>query len=277
MAGTAVEPRRTAGGIGYRALGSGPVVLLLHGLGSSSWSWRHQLADLAPDHHAVAWDAPGYGTSIDPDEGWSVGDYAVALAGFVAELELSEVHLVGHSMGGVIALTFCREHQNVLSSLMLVDSYCGGASRPASDSARVLRRIEGFKTHSREEFARLRVQNLLGPDASEALVEEAVRIMSGLRSPAYEIANLALLEADVREVLAEVRVPTSVVCGEHDSVTPVDESRRLADGIPGAVLSVLPGAGHLANQEQPERFNSLLRSHLESAARQVPTTKSKGG
>jgi pimeloyl-ACP methyl ester carboxylesterase len=250
-------------------------VLLLHGLGSSSWSWRHQLADLAPDYHVVAWDAPGYGHSIDPDEGWSVGDYAEALAGFVAELELGDVHLVGHSMGGVIALAFCREHQDVLSSLVLADSYCGGGSRPTSDSSRVERRIEDFRTHSREQFARLRVPSLLGPEVSEALVEEAVRIMSEVRSPAYEIANLALLAADVRDVLAEVRVFTSVVCGEHDSVTPVDESRRLAEGIPGAVLSILPGAGHLTNQEQPERFNTLLRSHLQSAARQVPTAKSK--
>jgi pimeloyl-ACP methyl ester carboxylesterase len=238
-------------------------------------SWRHQLADLATDHHVVAWDAPGYGQSIDPEEGWTIGDYAEALAGFVAELELGDVHLVGHSMGGVIALAFCREHQDVVSSLVLADTYCGGASRPGSDSARVFRRIEDFKTHSREQFARLRVPNLLGPDASGTLFEEAVRIMTEVRSPAYEIANLALLGADVSDVLPELRVPTSVVCGEHDAVTPIAESRRLADGISGAVLTVVPGAAHLANQEQPERFNALLRSHL-ATARQIPTAKSEG-
>jgi pimeloyl-ACP methyl ester carboxylesterase len=277
VAGTAVEARRTAGGIGYRAVGSGPSVLLLHGLGSSSWSWRHQLADLAPDHHMIAWDAPGYGESIDPDEGWSIDDYAAALADFIAELRLCDVHLIGHSMGGVIALAFCREHQDVLGSLMLVDSYCGGASRPTPDTARVQRRIEDFRTHSREQFARLRVPNLLGPQASPALFEEAVRIMSAVRDPAYEVANLALLGADVSDVLAEVRVPTSVVCGEHDSVTPVAESRRLADGIPGAVLTVVPGAGHLVNQEQPRPFNTLLRSHLELVARQAQAAKSNRG
>jgi pimeloyl-ACP methyl ester carboxylesterase len=249
---------------------------MLHGIGSSSLSWRHQLANLGTDHHLVAWDAPGYGQSIDPGEGWTINDYAEAVADFVSELGLRDVHLVGHSMGGVIALAFCREHPELLSSLVLADSYCGGASRPASDSVRVHRRIEDFRTHSRDEFARLRVPNLLSPDASEAVFEDAVRIMTELRSPAYEIANRALLGADVTDVLSDVRVPTSIVCGEHDAVTPIADSQRLADGIPGAVFTVVPGAGHLANQEQPEQFNALLRSHLETAVRQIPTAKSEG-
>jgi pimeloyl-ACP methyl ester carboxylesterase len=264
--GTGVERGRTRGGISYRAAGHGPPVVLLHGLGSTSLSWIAQLTGLADEYRMIAWDAPGYAESDDPEPGWSVDDYAERLQGFVVELALGHFHLVGHSMGGVVAIAYCRDRLRPVRSLFLSDTYGGGRSRAEpGEVERVERRLDEFRRLPREAFARRRVDNLLAPAAPPEVRKRAELAMAGLRSPAYEIANGALAAADIRPVLPTLRLPVTVVWGELDRVTPGAEGRCLADAVPEARTATIPAAGHLSNQEQPERYNDLLRSHLRAA------------
>ncbi len=250
----------------YEVVGEGEPVVFLHGIGSNSRSWRRQLEDFSDRFMAVAWDAPGYGGSIDPDHSWQMEDYAAALNTFLDDLQLDRIHLVGLSMGGVIAAEFCRLHQDRLRSLVLADTHRGGAAKepPEAQDRALEDRLTAFLVKSREEFARERVPRLLSPAASPHLIEDAVEIMKEVRSPGYEIAARALANSDVRDVLPKIHVPTLVACGEADIVCPPEEAERIAAAIPAARLEIIPNAGHLSNQERPTEFSDMVRHHISS-------------
>ena len=259
---------RTAHEITYEIAGQGEPIVFLHGIGSNSRSWRRQLEDFSDQYTAVAWDAPGYRGSIDPDHSWRMTDYAAALNTFLADLELDRIHLVGLSMGGVIASEFCRLHQDRLLSLVLADTHRGGAAKdpPKAQDRALNDRLTAFRTKSRDQFARERVPRLLSPEASPELINDAIDIMKEIRSPGYEIAAIALAESDVRDVLPKIRVPTLVICGELDRVCPPEEAERIAAAIPAAQLEIIPGAGHQSNQERPAEFNNAVRRHIISSS-----------
>lgn len=239
-------------------------MVLLHGVGSNSRSWLPQLTELATSYRLIAWDAPGYGESIDPKPGWRIPDYANALAALVDELDLATFHIVGHSMGGLVAVAFCSEDRARVRSLFMSDTYCGGGARAArGEPDRVALRLAEFRSVPREEFVRRRLDRLLAPASHEDVRKQAAEIMLEVRSPGYEIANEALAAADLRPLLSRLRVPTTVVCGELDAVTPRLEAEAIVATMPGARFNEIAGAGHLSNQEQPVLYNRLLRLHLE--------------
>jgi len=273
-----IDRRRAACGIAYRVAGDGSAAVFLHGLGSNSRSWLPQLTEFANSYRVIAWDAPGYGESLDPRTGWRIADYAAALAELVDELGLVTFHLVGHSMGGLIAIAFCSERPSRVRSLFLSDTYCGGRARAAQgDPDRVASRLAEFRSLPRDEFVQRRVDRLLAPASTGKIREQAAEIMREVRSPAYEIANEALAEADLRPVLPGLRVPTTIVCGEFDIVTPPRDAEQIVASVEGARFIPITGAGHLSNQEQPALYNRLLRLHLEETERTIGTPQEKGG
>lgn len=231
----------------------GTPVLLLHGIGGSHASFRAQLGALAWAHRVLAWDAPGYGASADPASAPGMSGYASAAASVLDE----PAHVVGVSWGGVIATRLAVEHPERVRSLTLADS-TRGSGRTADGAAAMLARAGELGRLGAEEFARRRAPRLLAPGAAPDLLDALVRIMSGVRLPGYRFAAEAMAETDHTGQLARIDVPTLVVVGEHDQVTGVAESRRLAEGIPGARLEVITAAGHAANQERPDEFNRLL-------------------
>jgi pimeloyl-ACP methyl ester carboxylesterase len=256
---------QTDHGLSYRLAGNGTAVVFLHGIGSSSRSWRQQLENLPDGYTKIAWDAPGYGGSADPEPSWRMADYAAALGEFLDDLGVDRVHLVGSSMGGVIAAEFCRYQQDRLYSLTLADTHRGGAAKDPEVQRRELdRRLTAFRELSREDFASQRAPRLLSPEAPPELLEEAVSIMEEVRSPGYETAAVALAESDVRDVLPTIAVPTLVLCGDFDRVTPPEEAQRIATAVQGARLEIIPSAGHLSNQENPSEFNRLVLEHVSS-------------
>jgi pimeloyl-ACP methyl ester carboxylesterase len=264
--------------ISYESEGSGHPLVLLHGIGSSARSWRAQVQGLSDIRRVIAWDAPGYGGSADPDPTWKMSDYARALLDFLDDLDLRRVDLVGLSFGGVVAAEFCRRHQERLSSLTLADTHQGGSAKNADAYRQKLyRRLQSFRCKRRDEFARERAPRLLSDFAPPDLVDDVAHIMEDVRSPGYEVAAYSLAEADVSDVLPKIYAPTLVLCGEFDQVTPPNEAEELAKAVPGARFEIVRGAGHLSNQEQPKRFNELLRRHVQAAQKmvQTPATSSR--
>lgn len=236
-----------------RAGSGGAPVLLLHGIGGSHASFRAQLDALASVHRVLAWDAPGYGASADPAAAPGMSGYARIAASVLDE----PAHVVGVSWGGVIATRLALEHPEAVRSLTLADS-TRGSGRTADGAAAMLARADDLARLGAEEFARRRAPRLLAPGAAPDLLDALVRIMSGVRLPGYRFAARAMAETDHTGLLARIGTPTLVVVGEHDQVTGVAESRRLAEAIPGARLEVIASAGHAANQERPNEFNRLL-------------------
>jgi 3-oxoadipate enol-lactonase len=251
------------GRVQYERAGSGPPLLLLHGIGSNSRSFRHQLSELCDAFDVIAWDAPGYGGSDDPplDSGLDYfADQAVAL---LDELNLSRAHLLGVSLGGVIAQLVYHRHPSRVQSLILVDTTPGGGAAPEPERAeRVRQRLDALSRLGPRGMAEQRAPHLVTSSAPVSLVAELVDIMSEVRSAGYRTAAIALGATDLTSQLSEIHAPTLVIHGEQDEVVPVATAQRLATAIPNARLLVLQNAGHVSNQEQPEAFNAAVRSFL---------------
>jgi 3-oxoadipate enol-lactonase len=272
-AGPATRPRVivTAAGtkeqpfarVHYERAGSGPPLLLLHGIGSNSRSFRHQLSELCDAFDVIAWDAPGYGRSGDPplDSGLDYfADQAVAL---LDELKIESAHVLGVSLGGVIAQLVYHRHPSRVSSLLLVDTTPGGGAIPEPErSERVRQRLDALERLGAQKIAEQRAPHLVSRLAPPSLVAELSDIMSEVRSAGYRTAAIALGATDLTSQLSAINVPTLVIHGEQDKVVPEATAHSLATAIPNARLLVLRNAGHVSNQEQPEAFNAAVRSFL---------------
>lgn len=251
--------------IHYERRGNGPGLLLLHGIGSNSRSFRHQLADLSDSWTVVSWDAPGYGRSDDPAKPFSLEDLADRAVDVLDEVEHEHAHVLGVSMGGVIAQLVFHRHRQRVRSLILADTNPGGGALPEPErSARVHQRLESLETLGARGMAEQRAPHLLRPAASPALLAEVTDIMAEVRPAGYRAAAVALGQTDLTPLLGAIDVPTLVIHGEQDSVVPAETGRMLAEAIPGARLVLIPDAGHVSNQEQPAAFNAAVRQFLVS-------------
>ena len=249
--------------IAYDRAGLGPELVLLHGIGSTPW--RHQFAALADEYTVIAWHAPGYGRSTDPDGDWTMAEYAGALKSFLDGLGIGRAHFLGQSWGGVLVQEFYREYGDRVRSLILSDTTLGGSATRTDAMDMLAVRLRAAATMTPAEFARVRAPQLLGPDAPPEVTEEVeAAIAQMVRQNGFRIAAIALAHADTRDVLPRVAVPTLVIVGEHDSVTPPAVGTQCIGEIPDARMAVIADSGHLSCIEQPGRYNSLVRDFLRS-------------
>lgn len=242
--------------------GSGPTVLCLHGIGSSSAAFSPQIDALAGELRFLAWDAPGYAGSADPDLPLDLDGYADAAAAVLRDRTDLPVHVLGVSWGGVIAVRLALRHPELIRSLVLVDSSRGSGQKP--EQAQAMRdRVSELERLGADDFARARGPRLVTADAPPELVDRVVVTMrDAVRLPGYACAAASMAATDLTAELADVRVPTLVLCGDGDTITGIPESQALAGGIPDAVFVTLRGAGHLANQQQPDSFNAWLSAFV---------------
>jgi pimeloyl-ACP methyl ester carboxylesterase len=239
----------------------GPLVLCLHGIGSSSAAFAPQTEALAAAHRTVAWDAPGYAGSADPEHGLTLDDYADTAAEVIRARD-TEAHVVGVSWGGVIALRLATRHPDLVASLTVADSTPGSGTSPEKAAA-MRARVPELESLGPRAFAQRRAPRLLSQDAPPELVRRVVDTMAdSIRLPGYASAAESMARTDLRGELHRVTAPTLVLCGEKDRITGPDASQVLAGGLHKTAYVIVKDAGHLANQEQPERFNAWLLSHL---------------
>lgn len=251
--------------LAYRRQGSGPPLILLHGGLSDSREWRRQLDSLSDEFTVVAWDAPGCGRSSDPPASFLLPDYADCLAAFIAGLELERPHVLGLSFGGGLALELYRRHPTVPRTLILASAYAGWAgSLPADEVAERLEGVLRGLELPRDELVRSLLPTLFAGDAPPERIEELRTILSDFHPAGVRAMAHAFAEADLREVLPTIAVPTLLLYGDADERSPLTVARDLHDRIPGAVLVVLPGAGHQGNVEAPDAFNAEVRAFLRA-------------
>jgi proline-specific peptidase len=254
--------------IAYRRAGSGDPLVLLHGgFGFDSRSWHPQFEALADEFSVVAWDAPGCGGSDDPPGWFRMSDYADCLAGFVTALGLSQPHVLGISFGGALALAFCARQPTMPRSLILAGAYAGWAGSLSPDEVRRrVQRISEEVTRRPEEWMPRYVAGMLTDTAPEKMVEQVLALTSDIRPAANLTMLRAMAEADLRDVLSRIDVPTLVLHGDRDARSPLTVGRELHERIPGSRLVVLPGVGHLSNMEAAEPFNRQVRAFLRAVS-----------
>lgn len=239
--------------------------MFLHGIGGNRRNWGTQLAFFAARYRAAAWDARGYGDSDDYEGPLEFSAFSIDLARVLDHLGVEKAHVVGLSMGGRIARDFAIGHPQRVRSLTLANTSPGFGALPPDKVKAFLdaRRAPLLAGATPAELAPELARKLAGPQASRAALDALIDSISRLHKESY----LKTLEASVTQdrdaPVERLQVPTLVVTSEHDSLYPPPVARAMAARIPGAELVEIPGAGHLSNLEQPERFNAALSAFLE--------------
>lgn len=249
--------------IAYRRAGNGPPLVLLHGGPLDSREWRQQIEGLSDQFTVVAPDTPGCGGSADPPATFRQRDYADSLVAFIGALGLERPHVLGLSFGSGLALELYLWYPNIPRTLILASAYAGwaGSLPPAEVEQRkkqVLRLIDG----SRDQFAREWIPTLLTESAPANLIDEVSAILADFHPAGQRILFSAFADADLRDVLPRIAVPTLLLYGEKDVRSPLSVANELHAKIPGSKLVVIPGVGHLADLEAADRFNAEVRKFL---------------
>lgn len=264
--------RTRLGTVGCDDTGAGEPVLLLHGYPHDRTLWAPQLAAPAAGFRYIAPDLPGFGQTerISPTSLDRWGDWTVSL---LDALGLESAVIGGLSLGGYLALAIARRHPSRVRGLVLADTRAGADSEEARGKrreAQALVRAEGPGA-----IAERAIIGMVGKTTRASRPEIVAALDTMMRRASVDAIVDALQvlmdRPDATRGLADITVPTLILCGDEDVLTPVDESRAMHAAILGSRLEVIPEAGHASNFERPEVFNRLLSDFLGATIRTGPT------
>ncbi|QUD84088.1 alpha/beta hydrolase [Gordonia polyisoprenivorans] len=273
----------------YRIAGSGPALLLIHGIGDNSSTWDEVIPMLAQHYTVIAPDLLGHGRSDKPRADYSVPAFANGMRDLLVVLGVTKVTVVGHSLGGGVAMQFCYQFPRFVERLVLVAA--GGVTREVNPALRLV-----TLPVVNEVLTLLRIPGVMPAlqGAAKALVslprlpgvpqeisprrtlndhEDLLRVLGDLADPHAQAAFLRTLRAVVdwrgqavtmldRCYLTE-RLPVLFVWGELDTVIPYEHALIGHSAIPHSELATFPGAGHFPFHDDPERFVQVITSFLE--------------
>jgi len=264
VAATAHARDLEVGGYAWRECGEGETVVLLHGLGGSRIAWDAQIASLSAHWRVAAWDMPGYGAAAPlPDEPLTFPALADTAAGWIRTLGAGCVHVVGISMGGMVAQYLAAWHPERVRSLALLSSSpkfgMDGTTAKSWRAGRLAPLDAGWEP---VEFAERVLRGIGGPNITSAAYESQRAAMARVTGRALRRSIDCLVTHDATALLPTITAPTLVMVGELDKETPLLYSQYLVDHLPNARLEVVPGVGHLLNAEAPDQVNRLLAEHF---------------
>lgn len=287
-----VEPRmvfRTVHGYrrAFRMAGSGPALLLIHGIGDNSSTWQELIPHLARKYTVIAPDLLGHGRSDKPRADYSVAAYANGMRDLLSVLGIDKVSVIGHSLGGGVAMQFAYQFPDRVERLVLVSS--GGVTKdvhpilrlismPMISDALKLLRVPGFMPAVKVTGAALGQLNRspLRPGSLLHDLDDLVRILAELPDPTAYEAYLRTLRAVVdwrgqvvtmldRSYLTE-NLPVQLIWGDQDTVIPVSHAYLAHSAMPDSRLEIFRGAGHFPFRDAPMRFLRVVEQFLESTA-----------
>ena len=246
--------------IAYERVGDGPPLVFVHGAAADSRMWEPQLAGLADDFTVVAWDEPGAGRSSVLPESFGLADFADGLAALLLALELGPAHVAGLSWGGTLILELYRRHPDLVTTLILMDTYAGWKGSLPEDEVRA--RVAGMHTMldaPAEEFDPT-LPGLFATDPPARFVPLLDAIAADVRPATIEHELTIMAETDLSDLLPQIAVPALLVWGMHDARSPLSVAHQFEATIPGPTLVVIERAGHMSNLERPEQVNDAVRA-----------------
>ena len=249
--------------IAYRRAGHGPALVLLHGAFSDSRTWTAQLDALSDEFTVIAWDAPGCGGSSDPPDTFGRNEYGTCLLRFLRAGKLDHPHVLGLSFGSVLALELQRRAPGLAASLVLASAYAGWVgSLPPDEAAARARHAWADVERPPAAWIGDYLPSFFAQSVSEQVLEKARAMLLDTRPAGLSAALRAFADADLRNVLPTIAVPTLLLDGEADQRAPLPVAEALHVQIPSSELVTLPGAGHDSNLEAPTAFNAAVRRFL---------------
>jgi pimeloyl-ACP methyl ester carboxylesterase len=265
----------------FRVAGSGPALLLIHGVGDNSSTWEAVHALLAQRFTVIAPDLLGHGESDKPRADYSLAAFANGMRDLLAVLGIKRVTVVGHSLGGGVAMQFAYQYPQLVERIVLVST--GGVTQDVSVGLRLAAMPMGS-----EALAMLRVPGalpalqLVGRAAGKVLgctkfgrdLPDGLRLLARLKEPAALSAFSRTLRAVVdghgqlvtmldRSYLMQ-SIPVQVIWGEDDLVIPVSHARIAHAAIPGSRLAIFANSGHMPHHDHPDRFVETLERFIDS-------------
>ena len=264
--------------IGYRSGGRGPALLLLHGITNSSETWERVAAPLAERFTVIAPDLLGHGESATPRGDYSLGAHASGARDLLTALGTERVTVVGHSLGGGIAMQFAYLFPERCERLVLVSS--GGLGRevhlllraaalPGADYVLPALTSAGLLSAGRGLGGLLRLLRVAPSEDLEVLARGFASLDNAGSRQAFLHTVRSVIEPGGQRVSAQDRLtlaallPTLIVWGERDTIIPVEHGSTAHDAMPGSRFEVFPDAGHMPHDADPERFAALLTEFCE--------------
>jgi 3-oxoadipate enol-lactonase len=243
-----------------RVSGAGAPLVLLHGYTTTAEFWREQIDAFSTGHRVIRPNLPGHGISPSPkDRAYTVDAYVADLERMFEQFALHDAVLVGLSMGGIVAQRFALKNPALLRALVLVDTTSHGFG-PDVQASSVFDAIDKLGI---AESSRLVAQRSFGASSSAALIEWAAHEVVQTPEFVAREAVASINAFDSRPQLARIAMPTLVMVGEEDAITPPASARELHARIPHSTLEVIEHAAHFPMLEQPQAFNRVLQRFIE--------------
>lgn len=252
--------------LSYERSGSGPPLLLIMGMSGTLRHWGEPLLEpLRQSFETIVYDHRGVGGSSRVQEPFTIGALAEDAAALLDALQIESAHVMGISMGGMVAQELAVSHPQRLRSLVLGCTYCGGPGS-ALTSEQVLRKLAEAMTSGDQDRA-IRAAWEANVSRGFAAVEQAwesflqIGREGAVAVPVIMEQMRAIAGHDTSGRLGQVRAPTLIVHGTEDEMLPVANAHAIAERIPEARLEIMQGVGHLFFWEEPERSAELVREH----------------
>jgi pimeloyl-ACP methyl ester carboxylesterase len=255
----------------YERAGSGEPLLMIQGMSGTHVAWGEPfLAPLRENFDVIAFDNRGIGLSAPIDGPFTIVEMAEDTAALMSELELESAHMVGISMGGMIAQALALAHPERLRSLTLGCTYCGGSGSQLMPEENARKLLAGLASGDRDKAIRASYEVNLSPafradeNRFAAFHEMATSVPAAKQT--IELQVQAIFGHDTSARLGEISTPTLIVHGTEDGVLPYPNGEMIASLMPAARFETLEGIGHMFWWEQPERSAELVREHALAAA-----------
>ena len=251
--------------IAYDDIGSGIPVAFIHGFPHNRSLWAPQVSGLLDRARCIAPDLRGFGDS-SRDGPFTIDQFADDVAVLLRTLGVSRAVVVGLSMGGYVAFSLWRRHRALVRGLVLADTRAGADTEEARSKRQAL--IEVARTRGSGAVADGQITGMIGKTTREkrpGMIDEVHRLLESASVEGIVGALEAMMaRVDSTPTLATIDVPTLVVVGSEDVLTPPSEAEILHEGIHNSRLEVIEQAGHVSNLERPAAFNHVLSEYLAS-------------
>jgi 3-oxoadipate enol-lactonase len=245
--------------------GQGEMVLFLHGIGGNKKNWKNNINFFSKNFLTVAWDTRGYGDSDDYNGELDFDNILDDLKKVIDFFKKTGAHIVGLSMGGQIATLFYDKYPNYVKTLTLCDTHFGLSNLSPTE-------IEKFINLRKEPLLNGKVPKDIAPSVASTLIgdnnnisayNQLVESMSLLHKESYLKTIESSMRTEHRHIFKNIKVPTLIMVGELDTLTPPSMSKSIMNEIKGSYLKIIPKAGHLINIEEPDIFNQNLIQFLD--------------